>query len=279
MTHRTRSLTAVVLAVLCGNLALVASTAASAHSFWLEPELHTVDPGEEVEVSFRIGDAGDAGDWGLYGERIASLRLYGPDGAVDQQRAVRTTGPDEVGTARISVPEAGSYVLAFESNPSFSNLEAARFDAYVEHEGLRAIAEHRRASRAGDTNGTELYARRAKALLQIGEGATGNVTRPVGQTLEIVPLANPIGMRAGETLPVQVLWRGAPLEGASLAVVRPYADNETEILLTDSEGKARFELKHGSRYLLSVVWGEPAPNDARADYFTIFASLTFASPY
>jgi hypothetical protein len=267
-----------MIRILIAALALAASASAAAHSFWLEPAKHDPDPGEAVTVAFRVGDAGEASDWALHWERIASLRLFGPEGVTDQLAAVRATGPGEKGTARISIPAPGSYVLGFESNPSFSDLAAEPFNAYVAHEGLTAIAAHRTATGTGSDNGTELYARRAKALLQVGDLQTGNVTRPIGQLLEIVPLANPFALGPGDRLTVQVLWRGAALEGASLAVARPDAAGEPLLLKTDAQGRASFELQQGSRYLLSAVWGVPAPNDARAKYSTIFSSLTFPSP-
>jgi hypothetical protein len=267
-----------MIRILFAALALAASASAAAHSFWLEPVKHDPDPGETVAVAFRVGDAGEASDWGLHWERIASLRLYGQNGVIDQLPAVRATGPGERGTARISIPAPGSYVLGFESNPSFSDLAAEPFNAYVAHEGLTAIAAHRKATGTELGNGTELYARRAKALFQVGDQQTGNVTQPIGQLLEIVPLADPFALDAGDRLTVQVLWRGAALEGASLTVTRPYADGEPLLLKTDAQGQASFELQHGSRYLVSTVWGVPAPNDPRADYLTIFASLTFPSP-
>lgn len=261
-----------------GALALLLPVAATAHSFWLQPESHIVEIGEEAVIGFKIGDVGEEGDWSVYWERVSSFRLHGPDGTTDQLRAVRTRRGGDTGGAQLSIAKAGSYVLAFESNPSFSDLEAERFNRYVEHEGLTAIAAHRELTRTSDTNGTELYARRAKALLQVGDAQTGNVTEPVGQLLEIVPLANPFALGEGDNLSVQVLWRGEPLEGASLVVARPHADGDPLVLLTDADGKASFDLQWGSRYLLSVVWGVPAPNDRRADYFTIFSSLTFPSP-
>ena len=128
-------------------------------------------------------------------------------------------------------------------------------------------------SRAASIN-----ARRAKALFQVGGQHSATITQPIGQILEIVPLESPFGMVEGDALPVQVLWRGEPLEGARLSVARPFAEGDTEIIKTDADGTAVIELKQGSRYLLSVVWGVPAPHDARADYFTIFSSLTFPSP-
>jgi uncharacterized GH25 family protein len=262
-----------------GALALALPAALAAHTFWLQPALHTADPGETVVVDFRVGDQGEESHWALHWERVASLRLYGPDGVIDQLAAVRPSGPDTDGTAQITAPaREGSYVLGFESTPSFNSLDAGDFNIYVAHEGLTAVAAHRRATGTIDAPGTELYARRAKALVQVGKARTDNVTRPVGQLMEIVPLANPFTLAPGDALPVQVLWRGQPLAGASLWIARPAAQGAPQVLITDAEGRATFTLQYGSRYLLYSVWSVPGPNDPRAEYQTIFASLTFPSP-
>ncbi|AWW72946.1 hypothetical protein CD351_00740 [Erythrobacter sp. KY5] len=258
-------------------LALVASTGAAAHSFWLQPEDHTPAAGEEVLIEFKVGDAGDVKDWGLYWERIASLRLYSPDGVVDQQRAVRTTAADEVGSAVVSIRGEGTHILAFESNPSFSDLEAERFNRYVDHEGLRGIAADRILRGTTDENGTELYARRAKTLLQVGERHTRNATRAIGHVLEIVPLQNPFSLEPGEPLDLQVFFRGEPLEGAMLSAVPLGVTAKYQTFLTSADGVVRVAAPGENPTLYSVVWGVPAPNDARAEYFTIFASLTVAS--
>lgn len=259
------------------TLALSASATASAHSFWLEPETHTPETGDTVRVDFKVGDIGkEASDWGLYWERIAALRLFGPCNVTDQQTAVRTTTAQGAGSVALTAPQAGTHVLAFASNPSFSDFEAARFNRYLDHQGLKAIAADRAARGTKSQNGTELYARRAKTLFQVGDATTTNVLQPIGQTLEIVPLANPFDFDEPDTLRVSVLWRGQPLEGASLMVARGGGEKGQErVVLTDESGVATFDYDPGSRYLLSVVWGEPAPNDARADYYTIFSSLSF----
>ncbi|MEE4536884.1 MAG: DUF4198 domain-containing protein [Erythrobacter sp.] len=258
-------------------LTLALATAAHAHSFWLEPADHTPEPGEEIIVGFKVGDvsdgARDVADWGLHWERIAALRLFGPDGTADMQRAVRTTAEGEPGSARIQAPPPGSYILAFASNPSFSDLEAERFDRYVAHEGLTAIAADRNA-RGDGANGTELYARRAKALLQIGDRMTPNVTRPIGQTLEIVPRQNPFALGEGAPLELQVLWRGEPLEGALVNAGALDGTGSPQGATTSADGIVTVPAPGEGSMLYSVVWGVPATNDGRADYFTIFASLT-----
>ncbi|MFM7379428.1 MAG: DUF4198 domain-containing protein [Erythrobacter sp.] len=267
-------------AILATLAALALPVAATAHTFWLQPALHTAAPGAPVTVDFRVGDAGEESAWELHWERVAALRLYGPNGVIDQLAAVQPSTPETPGVARFDAPVAeGSYVIGFESTPSYSSLDVGDFNIYIAHEGLTAVQAHRRATGRIDAPGTELYARRAKALLQVGETRTDNVTRPVGQLLEIVPLTNPLSQPAGDQLPVQVLWRGQPLEGASLWIARPSAQGTPEVLITDAEGKASFTLRHGSRYLLYTVWSVPGPNDKRAEYQTIFASLTFPSPY
>ncbi|MEM6476993.1 MAG: DUF4198 domain-containing protein [Pseudomonadota bacterium] len=263
------------LKILFSALALAWSGAAAAHSFWLQPVEHNPNPRDEVLVEFKVGDAGDVSDWGLYWERIASLRIYGESGSRDLQQAVRTTADGEAGTALVTMRGPGTYVVAFESNPSFSDLEAERFNRYLDHEGLDAIAAHRKARGTEGQSGTELYARRAKSLIMVGESPTENVTKPIGQTLEIVPLVNPYGLANGEPLMVQVLWRGEPLAGASVNSAALDETGKATTIRTDESGIASVPVARGSTTLVSVVWGVPAPNDARADYFTIFASLTF----
>ncbi len=265
-----------MIRIAIAGLALATSTAAAAHSFWLQPVDHTPEAGEPTLIEFKIGDVGDVDDWGLYWERIASLRTYGPQGVTDQQNAVRTTSAGERGSAVVTLRGEGTHVLAFESNPSFSDLDAERFNRYLDHEGLTAIARHREITRSQGANGTELYARRAKTLLQVGDARTGNVTMPIGQLLEIVPLQNPFGLEDGDPLDLQVLWRGRPLEGAQLIAASLNKTGTYQTFTTSADGVVRVA-SVDEAMLYTVTWGVPAPNDARADYFTIFASLTVAS--
>ncbi len=259
-------------------LAMVLPAAAAAHSFWLQPADFSPEQGEDLLIEFKIGDvgadSGEAADWGLYWERIASLRLYGPDGVIDQQRAVRITADGEAGSAVVTAPGQGTYVLGFESNPNVSVLEADRFNRYLNHAGLTAITAHREASGKTGDSGSELYVRRAKTILQVGDVQTRNVTKPIGQLLEIVPTENPFSMGEGEQLPMLVLWRGEPLAGAVFEASALDGSREMEAYETDADGVVVIPYQPGSAMLYAVVWGVPAPNDRRADYFTVFSSLT-----
>lgn len=256
-------------------LVLAVPTAAAAHNFWLEPETHHLEESGPVEIAFKVGDTGEgAADWPVYWERIISLRLYGPDGVSDEQQSVQTSRPGARGTASVRLDAPGTYVLAFESTASFSNLEAEQFDRYVANEGLSAIAEHRSRFDRSRTSGTELYSRRAKTILQLGEEQTSNAMQRVGHTLEIVAGQNPFSMGEGEQLPLSVWFRGEPLAGAKLTQAAIDGSGEVRTYISGSDGEVTIPYQHGTPMLYTVVWGVPAPNDARADYLTYFASLT-----
>lgn len=268
-----------VIRCVIAALALASATMASGHNFWLQPESHKVETGDSLQVDFKIGDVGqDADDWGVYWERVAAIRLYGPNGVTDQQDALRVSSGAERGRAVIAAAMPGSYVLGFESNTAFSDLEAVRFNRYVANEGLSAIAAHRAALRLEGANGTELYARRAKALIQVGERRTNNVTQRIGQILEIVPLNNPFALSEEEQLTLQVIWRGEPLEGAKLHASPINGSAPPIVVSTSADGVATVSGPGASAMLYTVVWGVPAPHDARADYLTFFSSLTVANP-
>ena len=122
-----------------------------------------------------------------------------------------------------------------------------------------------------------LYSRRAKALVQVGAQATDTVSQPIGQTLEIVPERNPYLVKPGEPLRVVVWFHGSPLPGASVVLesLGAGATHGTPAL-TDSRGSASWPLPSKGDWKVNVVWSYPI-DDPRADYETIFCSLTFGT--
>lgn len=247
------------------------------HSMWLQPMDHTIDPGDVLVTDFRVGDSKEHAAWGLYWERVGSLRLHGDGTLQDWQGMLRETKGETSGGAQAKVAQPGTYVLAFESNSSFSDLEPERFNSYAEEEGLAAVLRDRASKGTTGAHGTELYSRRSKALVQVGDVTTNNVTRPLGHTLEIVPLQNPYALGVERKLTVQVLFRGKPLSEGTLHVSRLGGDGETVKLPTSEDGKVTLDIREEGTWLVDCVWAVPAPNDARADYVTVFASLTFES--
>jgi cobalt/nickel transport system permease protein len=93
--------------------------------------------------------------------------------------------------------------------------------------------------------------------------------RPVeGMKLDIVPQKNPFDLRAGEALPVKVLYGGKPLPGADVE-----GDHE-KVAATDKDGLAKVPVKKG-RQLITVERKEPLSGDPDADSISVTTTLTF----
>ncbi len=245
-----------------------------AHDFWMAPERYTApEDAAKVRAVFRIGTAAEVEDWDTKHEKIVALRSIGPDGVTDQRAHVTIGQP---GSVLVHLQGRGTHIITLESTPSEIELPAAEFNDYLDHEGLTLIRDWRAKNGQSDKPGREQYARRAKALVQLGDGPTDMVTRPVGLSLEIVPERNPLTLKPGEALPVRLYFRGEPLAGARLELESLSAVSGSNMALTtDAEGRARFTLPHKGNWKIATVWSVPVQGNPRVDFDTLFGSLTF----
>lgn len=226
-----------------------------------------------------VGHGADRQVWNVASSRIATLRSVGPNGTEDARAALG--GSATAGRGAFQFREPGVYVIALESNHAVSALPAAQFQTYARDEGLTPILRHRAQSRTTREQGREIYSRRAKAIVQVGGAGVSPapyITRALGMTLEIVPERDPTTLSGASHLPVLVHYRGAPLSGARI-VLRNLQDDARALVThtTDREGRAVFAIPGAGEYLLNVVWSRPLQGDSRAEYETIFSSLSFAT--
>ncbi|MEL6869605.1 MAG: DUF4198 domain-containing protein [Pseudomonadota bacterium] len=242
---------------------------ASAHDHFLWADRYQLASEQPATVQFQVGHAGDFAAWPHGLTQVSAIATYGPSGFGDW---LHTLGEDDV---QVQLKEPGTYVVALTSYRSTSELPGERFDAYVSKEGLAAIAAHRERAHQPDQPGTELYARRAKALLQVGEPATAHATQRLGMELEIVPLRNPYSLKEDDALPVQVWYRGKPLAGAQVELEHLTLQAiAAQSMQTDDNGIATFPITKRGEWKLNVVWGVPMAHRG-ATYSTVFSSLTF----
>lgn len=107
----------------------------------------------------------------------------------------------------------------------------------------------------------------AKSILVVGHGSKG-VSSPVGQRIEIVPLKNPTEIKAGETLPIKVLFEGKPLETYVYGTyVGYYSEDEPFPLLarSNADGIAQVKIDRAGTWMVVA--------NHKVDFS---ASLTFA---
>jgi len=105
-----------------------------------------------------------------------------------------------------------------------------------------------------------------KTLLSWGEGAG----RPAGVLLEIVPLANPLAMKPGDELPVQLLYDSRPLVDAEIEIM-----GSMDLYITDAEGKATLPISEPGFQYIQAMYRVPLDNDPDTDELFLSANLTF----
>lgn len=259
--------------------ALASASPALAHDFWLQPHAFWIEPGG-ASATLQVGHGQYRQRSPISADRITLLRSFGPNGVIDQKPGLRMGGTDE--DVRFEFPQAGSYIVALETNSAISNLPAIRFNDYLQAEGLTLAIRYREQTAASDNPGRELYSRRAKALVQVGPAESGGqaqLTEPVGLSLEIVPEQNPYRLKLPGQLPIRVLSDGQPLAGALVKLTDLDADERPiETHLTDAEGRAAFTIPRPGSWLLNVIWAKPILANRTADYITTFSSLSFGYP-
>lgn len=122
--------------------------------------------------------------------------------------------------------------------------------------------------------------REVKDVLQSRKGVTHSkniwqwndrFSKPLGGKMELVPLKNPLALKAGDKLPFQVLYDGKPLAGATVAA----EGVEKDTLKTDPNGRAEIVIKKSGLNVVKANRKTDTPNDPDADTLSETANITF----
>jgi nickel transport protein len=107
----------------------------------------------------------------------------------------------------------------------------------------------------------------SKGIWQWNDG----FSKPLGGKMELVPLKNPLALKAGDKLPFLVLYEGKPLAGAPVAAEGVGKD----ALKTDANGRAEVAIKKSGFNLVSATHKTDTPNDPDADVLYESANIAF----
>lgn len=247
----------------------------SGHDFWIQPARFVVKPGDGVPFTLLVGHGTARQRWAVPVDRVRRFDVISNAGRVDQRAALHTQSGDDDG--RLALRTAGTHVVVLESGPAISVLPAIRFNDYLKVEGLTPAILKRARAGTTETEGREFYSRRAKTLIKVGKTMTAqpHITRATGIKLEIVPQKSPYDLKPGEALPLQILYDGQPLSGATVKLNNLDSDAEPVAQrLTDARGRVAFAVPQRGRWQLNVIWTAPIDHP-RADFDTVFSSLSF----
>ena len=269
-------------ALLLGLLLCSRASFIEAHDFWLQPSEYWINPDTPDSMTLQVGHGPFRQRSPIPVRRITRFQAVSPSGmAVDLHQRLRLGQGAEDGDFRLNDP--GTYVLVLQTDDGAqTHLPAIRFNDYLEVEGLTPALEQRAQLHRMDADGSERYSRCAKSIVQVGPpgaGSQGQINKPVGLPLEIVPEVNPYGAKRSATLPVRVLYAGHALAGALVKLTNLANDaSPFEVRVTDRDGRASFTMPNAGAWLLNVIWTKPLPRSEETDFETVFSSLSFGFP-
>lgn len=253
---------------------LLTAGPARGHDLWLlPPERPAV--GQAAIILAHSGDRFPDSEHAPDPAALAVRRLVKPDAGSADLTADGTK--DKSGVLRFTPVAAGVYVLGVETKPKFIELSAEKFNAYLVSDGLPHIYRLRAEEKSLDRPAKERYSKSPKAIVKVGEGP-GDPCRPLGLPLEIVPLKDPFAQKAGEALPVRVLFRGKPLADANLGWDWPGGGERPRgTARTDDKGEALIPLGRAGLFTIRLTH-MTRPKAADHEWESFWTTLTLHVP-
>ncbi len=245
---------------------------AHAHDFWISPEPPDPQAGQTVLLRLYAGEWFE-GDEVPY-EAAHALRFQHVTGATNEALSGRE-GFSPASFLRRIAP--GVHLIAYSSAGTDIQVEAEKFNRYLEDSGLSPVLAYRRQKGLSASPAHERFFRYAKALV-VTPGAKPDVNtsaRVLGQRLEIIPEFDPVDMALRRTpVRVRIVYEGKPLAGATVFAM-PRSDPQAGRLedVTDANGRVAFALDRPGVWMVKLIW--IVPGTKGADWESSWGSLVF----
>lgn len=252
---------------------------ARAHDLWLLPSKFTVAPGAQLTVALCTGDTFPVSESALNPERIERASLVTRRGStpISSYRAIGTSTVVDLTVPRF----AGALIFEVVVRPRTAKDGRESFDRLIRHEGLDHVAALLAREPARREEERRVYTKYAKTLLRVGDPKRQPplYTKPLRHRLEIVPEVDPFSIRAGEEMPVRLLFDGKPLASARLVAGSTDSATATQSEMpgvrSDANGRARlrFDRPGGPHYVHASHMIPSGRQDV--EWETFWATLTF----
>lgn len=265
------------LATLIGVVSvLAAATVASAHDMFLRAERFVVPPNSEVVVRLLNGTFSQSEN-AIVRSRVRDASIVGPRARIPIDMSTWTESGDTT-TFRVRVGASGTYAVGVSTTPSMIALPADTFNMYLREDGIPDILAQRRTKKELDKPARERYHKHVKAILQVGDSLGRSFDAVFGYPAEIIPLANPYGLRRGGSLRVRVLVDGKPVPNQYILFGGRDASGgriEQRNTRSAADGTARIPLASAGDWYIKFIHMTRVTADT-VDYESKWATLTFA---
>jgi uncharacterized GH25 family protein len=250
-----------------------------AHEFWFVPVRSPQNVGDSVPLRLEVGEFFEGDPAGLSISRTAQMRHFTASAQTDLKPFLSPDEPEV--EVLFSLDRPGMHLIAYDSEPLRISLSADRFHAYLHDEGLDFIKLRREKNGTALMPGRERYSRNVKTLFVVGAANSNDRTFAIstGQRLELVPAQNPIAMRPGDALVLNVTFDGKPLVGA---LVKAWHKHNGQLLIirtqTSPLGRVSINLPFSGDWMLSVVHMVATTDSTEVDWESYWGNLSFYLP-
>ncbi|MEO7983626.1 MAG: DUF4198 domain-containing protein [Bacteroidota bacterium] len=254
-------------------MVLFCAIAVSAHEFWMQPDKFIYKKGEKANIRFRVGENFEGENWTGNRTKVNFLQLYFNGVKTDLSASLSDKKGDSL---QYLLNGEGTALIIYSGLNSFIEMEPAKFNTYLEEDGLREIIRYRREHGQTDSVGRESYQRSVKTILQVGTKYDSTFKQATPLPLDIIPLEHPQLIRERQKMTVRVLFNKKPL--AEQLVKIWYRNNNktnTEEVLTDQDGLASFKIIKSGSWMVSTVTMLHLDNDPKAHWQSYWGSCTW----
>lgn len=238
---------------------MLAASPALAHMPWLSVAECNPAVGKKVKIMIGWGHKFPLDDFAK-AEDMAGVTLYDPQG-----KAVKLAASNEFmfETEALTVP--GAYLVAAQKKPGFYTKLEKGF-ARTPKTGLSGVKSCSHSLSF------------MKTVVNVGDGK-GDVSRKLGHELELVPLKNPGELKVGDTLPIQVLFKGQPVDDYPLVLATyagfPDSHAFAHTSHAGNDGVAKVRILHNGAWMVMVNLKKHYPDPKECDQTSYTAALTF----
>jgi len=245
-------MTTLLLACTAASAVVLSTSLALAHDFVLWPKPGVLKAPGAIDVELWLGDhLAFEGQRGWRADRIDRLEHVSKKATRDLRKLGKSGQKPFV---RLELKRKGGHLVVLDRPAIDIELEAERFEGYLEHERLAAIkAERAKRGESGEP-GHERYTRHLKTFVQVG-GARDKVgCKAAGQPFELVPVHDPASLRAGHAASFTLLRDGKPVASHPVdALVRVGGELKQQQLTTNDAGRIEVDFAHEGQWLLRSV--------------------------
>ncbi|MCU0380438.1 MAG: DUF4198 domain-containing protein [Chitinophagaceae bacterium] len=245
----------------------------NSHEFWLQPNRFQYKSGDPVRIRFQVGESFRGENWTGTRASVERLELFWKEFDDDLKPLIGDTVPGD--SLIIQFFDEGTVMTVFESTDKYIRLDPAEFTAYLQEDGLQNAIDFRAGEGETDSAGREYYRRSVKTIFQVGKTLENRCTKITGLPLDIIPLAHPYALKKGQSLPVEVRFKGEVLPHYRVKLWhRLNSKTEVKDLETDSTGQLRIPVSLAGQWMVSAVRMERIARDS-ADWQSYWGSLTW----